>query len=157
MKSAIFAIAFALVSSQAFAGATNEVINCSSADKKVVLTGDVPGDIGEFHLDVKLATKGPQELKMYSETNQTTGNTDENAHIVNVDDLRNGVFMFQADLLPDQNSNGATVKLYALPKTISLKALPSAGLKSSFKARIQVYGDNVDADTTVTCTTVYQI
>ena len=35
--------------------------------------------------------------------------------------------------------------------------LGSGNLKSTFTGRIQIYGDNVSADTTVNCSTLYEI
>lgn len=72
MKKLILVFALAVImSSQAYAGSANIEINCASSDSKVSLSGDVPGDFAEFHLNATIKeNNGVRKLNLYSYTDQ---------------------------------------------------------------------------------------
>ena len=152
MKTTIMSLVFAsLLPSLAYAGAANIVVNCKSADGKVSLKGNVPGDMQEFALTADISgNQGGLTMKLYSETNQQTGKLEANARIAVVEDLANAVFTVSAE---DLNGEGIeSIRLYALPKTVKYQRHHSV-----FIGKLEVSGENGGTNSTVYCTTDYSI
>ncbi len=142
-------ISASLFTAPAFAGASNTIVKCQSADGKVALEGDVPGDFAEFSLSGKFGSGPMGVLEIYSRTNQSTGKTEGDGHVGVVEELEEGVFTIDA-----KDSEGMkSIQLYALPKTVKLKKAGSTRL-SSFVGKLSISSENGGVDrVTVKCTT----
>lgn len=151
MKSLIAtALVSLLFSTQAFAGASNTILDCKSADGKVSLNGDVPGDFAEFNLSAKMFGNNPMgNVEIYSRTNQQTGKTETNGDAGVVDALEQSVFTIAAK----DSDAMMTIQLYAIPKTVKVKSAGSTHL-SSFIGKLTISSENGSVDRiSVKCTT----
>lgn len=142
-----------MASTAAFAGAANADLSCRSSDG-VTVSGNVPGDFAEFDMTVQ---QGSKSARLFSVTNQSSGQTEENATISTVQDLRNGVWT----LVSNRMVPGAYgyVQLYALPKTMKFQTVPN-GYNASFTAKLRFNLKDIadsSVDKTVSCTLEYGI
>jgi hypothetical protein len=156
MKSMIVTMALGLVmSSQAFAGASNNFIECANADGSVKLVGDVPGDFAEFTLKATVKSKNggiTPSIELYSRTNQQTGQNEANGRVAVVDALEDGVFTVRAE-----STEGAElIQLFAYPSTVRLKKHGRPRL-SQFRAKLTLSSENGMEDVVVRCKTDYSI
>ncbi len=150
-------ISMSLFAAQAYAGASNTVLSCKSADGKVTLQGHVPGDIAEFELKANMNTRAQFAGVSLSETvNQKTGQLESHGQIVVIEDLAQGVYTLEAN---DMNAekNGEMIRLYAIPSTVKYKK-GSNSSKASFSAKLTASGENGSIDRVlVKCSTDYSI
>jgi hypothetical protein len=148
-------LATTLIGSQAVAGAANTVLQCKDASGKLVLEGDVPGDMADFRVKATAkGVRGPVTVELFSEPNQNGSGSRENGQITVIEDLDQGVYTLRAEAIPNRYST--VVSLYAIPKTVKVKH-KSNGVTSSFRAKLAVGQDNDWASANVSCTTDYSI
>lgn len=154
MKNAIVGLMM-IFSAQAFAGASNVVLACKSADGKVKLSGYVPGDFAEFQLKAEIAgNNGSQSVELFSRINQTTGQTEENGRIVLIEDLANAVYTLQAD--DKGNEEMVRIALYALPKSVKYHR-NNGTYSAAFTGKLTVSSENGGTDSKVACSLDYSI
>ncbi|MBX2988231.1 MAG: hypothetical protein KF802_10065 [Bdellovibrionaceae bacterium] len=128
-----------LFSLQSAAGASNTTLKCSSADKKIRVDGQVPGDLAEFDLKV---FNGGRESRFFSFVNQTTLQTEENASVKIVEDLDVGVYTLAANTRNSPLS--LSLELYAIPSTLKKTKIPN-GARSSFEAKMVFFSNEFAA------------
>jgi hypothetical protein len=152
MKSfSILAASFCLlISSQAFAGASNAGINCKSADG-LTLTGNIPGDFAEFDVTIRQADKSS---RVYSLTNQKTGQLEGNGTATAVQSLKDGVYTITINR---ESPSHGFIEMFAIPKTVVFKSV-SGGYTATFSAKLsfRLFSDDI-VDKTVQCTMKYSI
>jgi hypothetical protein len=152
MKASLFLALAALVSSsQAFAGAANADLKCTG--QGISIEGSVPGDLGEWDFKV---SKGGRESRIYSVTNQGSGETEENGKVAVVDRMHDAVWTLTADRI---GRDWGFVQMYAMPKTVKYKSTRN-GYRASFQAKVSFnLGDiaRESVDAAVACTIVHEI
>lgn len=154
MKALILVLS--LVSSQAFAGAWNNQIECSNKSGSITLSGNVPGDIDEFSLKVvvkskaKVNSKFTPSMELYSRTNQETGKTEKIATVAVVEDLQQKIFTVKAI---DTNEM-SLIELYAYPGSLRIEK-GGRGSKTRFLGKLTVSNENGMEVATVSCKTQY--
>jgi len=156
MKSMIVTLALGLVvSSQAFAGASNNFIDCSSADGSVKLTGDVPGDFAEFGLKATVKSKNGgivPNIDLHSRLNQQTEKEEINGRVAVVDSLEDGVFTIKAQ----STEEFELIQLFAYPSTVRMNKNGRARA-AKFRGKLTLSNENGMKEAVVNCTTSYSI
>lgn len=143
------------MSTYAFAGATNTKLSCASADGKITMDGEVPGDFSEFDLTVKIKNEtGVEKLRLFSKIDQETSLLVENGRVAVVEDLEKGVFTVRAEGI-NQKSYGV-ISLYAIPKTVKVQDKNGA-IQSAFTGHLTVYTKVSTEEEDVTCSTKYAL
>lgn len=138
-------------STQAFAGASNADLKCQA--RGFAIEGNIPGDFAEFDLTVN---KAGRTGRLASVLNQSNGQTEENAKITVVQELRDGVWTLSSARLGDDYG---FLQMHALPKTVKMKPT-SNGYRASFQAKASVNLpelSNETLDVTVACSLVHEI
>lgn len=149
-------LALSLVSTQAFAGAWNQQIECTNKSGSIKLSGNVPGDIDEFTLNVTVKSpphinsKFTPSMELYSRTNQTTEKQEKNGNVAVVEDLDQKVFTVKAVDLYEQG----LIELYAYPNSLKIRK-GGRGSSTSFLGHLTVSNENGMEKAVVFCETHY--
>lgn len=118
-----------LMSNGAQAAISPAKLDCTSTDGMRV-SGDVPGDHGEFDLTVAYQGKA---ARLYSLINPDSGLTQENASLAVAQDLVEGVWTLVAKA--NEPGRFGYLQIYALPRTVVYQS-SDAGYDASFTARV---------------------
>jgi hypothetical protein len=144
-------LATLVLSAQAHAGATNIVLDCKTADGKVALTGDVPGDMADFSLEATLPKAYGKLISAWDENQKDNPNS---GRVSVIEDFKNGVFTVYSE--STSKNSDLTIRLYAFPKSVKMKPLPY-GYEAHFTGHLSIWDRKGSGESKVICTAVYNI